>query len=83
MELSYYAENDPDFRDRVITARFVALQEKLAAAKIELTKAREASAKLRLKNVVEIGCDDSEYYSFWYQWNGSSWVLLSGMPAHC
>jgi len=35
------------------------------------------------KNVVEIGCDDSEYYSFWYQWNGSSWVLLPGMPAHC
>jgi hypothetical protein len=42
-----------------------------------------SSAGAVYKNVVEIGCDDSEYYSFWYQWNGSSWTLLSGMPAHC
>lgn len=55
MELSYYAENDPDFRDRVITARFVAMQEKLAAARKDLAQAREASAKLQLKNVITIG----------------------------
>ena len=54
LELSYYAENDPDFRDRVITAKFIAMQEKLAAAKKELTNAREASAKLQLKNVVTV-----------------------------
>jgi hypothetical protein len=54
MELSYYAENDPDFRDRVITAKFVAMQEKLAAAKKDLAQAREASAKLQLKNVIVV-----------------------------
>ncbi len=54
LELSYYAENDPDIRDRVITARFVAMQEKLAAARKDLAKAREESAKLQLKNVVVI-----------------------------
>lgn len=60
VEMSYYGENDPDFRDRVLTARFVALQEKLTAAKKDLAQAREASAKLQLKNVVAIEAKKDE-----------------------
>jgi hypothetical protein len=60
LELSYYAESDPDFRDRVITARFLAMQEKLAAARKELAQAREASAKLQLKNVIVVDTKKDE-----------------------
>lgn len=52
VELSYYAENDPDVRDRDITAKFAATKRKLATAKEELTAAREEVAKLKLKNVI-------------------------------
>jgi hypothetical protein len=60
MELSYYAENDPDFRDRVITARFLDMQAKLAATRKELAQAREASAKLQLKSVIVVDTKKDE-----------------------
>lgn len=52
VEQSYYAENDPDVRDRDITAKFAATKQKLAAAKAELAAARDEVAKLKLKNVI-------------------------------
>ncbi len=51
LELSYYAENDPDVRDHDVTAKFIAAQDKLAAARKERAVARDAAAKLQLKNV--------------------------------
>jgi hypothetical protein len=42
-----------------------------------------SSAGAVYKNIVQIECEGSGYYSTWYQWNGSGWTMLPGMPAHC
>jgi hypothetical protein len=51
VELSYYDESDPDVRDREITRRFALTQQKLEAAKKELTAARAGVAALPPSNV--------------------------------
>ena len=35
------------------------------------------------KNIVQIECEGSGYISRWYEWNGSSWVLLPAIPPGC
>jgi hypothetical protein len=42
-----------------------------------------SSAGAVYKNVVQIECEGSGYYSTWYEWNGSAWVALPGMPPNC
>ncbi|HEX8254682.1 MAG TPA: hypothetical protein VF846_16180 [Thermoanaerobaculia bacterium] len=42
-----------------------------------------SSAGAVYKNVVQIECEGSGYYSTWYVWNGTTWVKLSGMPPNC
>jgi hypothetical protein len=42
-----------------------------------------SSAGATYKNVVQIGCETSEYHSWWYVWNGSGWSPLPGMPSGC
>jgi len=38
------------------------------------------SSGAKYKNEWKDRCDGTGYSSKWYQWNGSSWVLLSGYP---
>jgi hypothetical protein len=46
VEESYYAENDPSYRDDVIRKRFEQTKKLLEAARTDLTARREAMAKL-------------------------------------
>ncbi len=57
VELSYYEENNPDVRDRVLTQRFAETKEKLAAARLVLTAARAAAEKLATNQVMTIGAE--------------------------
>src|SRR3954454_18419837 len=57
VELSYYEENNPDVRDRVLTQRFAETKEKLASARVEFAAAREAVEKLASSQVMEIGAE--------------------------
>lgn len=42
-----------------------------------------SSAGAVYKNISTLECEGSGYTSTWYQWNGSGWTMLSGMPPHC
>ena len=43
----------------------------------------ESSAGAVYKNISTLECEGSGYTSTWYEWNGSSWVILPGMPSGC
>ncbi len=49
LEQSYYAENDPNYRDKTIAARFDQTKLQLEAARKELADARDALEKLQPK----------------------------------
>jgi hypothetical protein len=49
LEQSYYAENDPNYRDKTIAARFDQTKLQLETARKELADARNALAKLQPK----------------------------------
>jgi hypothetical protein len=42
-----------------------------------------SSAGAVYKNIVQIPCEDGQFVSTWYQWNGSVWVIIPGMPGSC
>jgi hypothetical protein len=47
LEQAYYAENDPNYRDKTITERFEQTKKQLEAARKELAEARDALEKLK------------------------------------
>jgi len=49
LEQSYYAENDPNYRDKTIAARFEQTKLQLETARKELADARDALEKLQPK----------------------------------
>jgi hypothetical protein len=49
LEQSYYAENDPNYRDKTIAERFEQTKKQLESARKELAEAREALEKLKVK----------------------------------
>jgi hypothetical protein len=49
LEQAYYAENDPNYRDKTIAERFEQTKKQLDAARKELAEAREALEKLKPK----------------------------------
>jgi predicted translin family RNA/ssDNA-binding protein len=49
LEQAYYAENDPNYRDKTIAERFEQTKKQLDSARKELAEAREALEKLKPK----------------------------------
>jgi hypothetical protein len=49
IEQAYYAENDPNYRDKTIAGRFEETKLQLETARKELADAREALEKLKVK----------------------------------
>jgi hypothetical protein len=49
IEQAYYAENDPNYRDKTIAERFEQTKKQLDAARKELAEARDALEKLKEK----------------------------------
>ncbi|HEY4640833.1 MAG TPA: hypothetical protein VII75_05770, partial [Thermoanaerobaculia bacterium] len=49
LEQAYYAENDPNYRDKTITERFEQTKKQLESARKELAEARDALEKLKPK----------------------------------
>jgi len=49
LEQAYYAENDPNYRDKTIAQRFEQTKQQLDSARKELTEARDALEKLKTK----------------------------------
>ena len=49
LEQAYYAENDPNYRDKTIAERFEQTKKQLQSARKELAEAREALEKLKTK----------------------------------
>jgi hypothetical protein len=49
IEQAYYAENDPNYRDKTIAERFEQTKKQLDSARKELAEAREAVEKLKTK----------------------------------
>ena len=49
LEQAYYAENDPNYRDKTIAERFEQTKKQLESARKELAEAREALEKLKPK----------------------------------
>ena len=47
LEQAYYAENDPNYRDKTIAERFEQTKKQLDAARKELAEARDALEKLK------------------------------------
>ncbi len=47
LEQSYYAENDPNYRDKTISERFEQTKKQLEAARKDLAEARDALEKLK------------------------------------
>lgn len=47
LEQAYYAENDPNYRDKTIAERFEQTKKQLESARKDLAEAREALEKLR------------------------------------
>ena len=47
LEQAYYAENDPNYRDKTIAQRFEQTKQQLDSARKELTEARDALEKLK------------------------------------
>jgi len=47
LEQSYYAENDPNYRDKTITERFEQTKKQLEAARKELADARDGIEKMK------------------------------------
>jgi hypothetical protein len=47
LEQAYYAENDPNYRDKTIAARFEQTKQQLDSARKELAEARDALEKLK------------------------------------
>jgi dynactin complex subunit len=47
IEQAYYAENDPNYRDKTIAERFEQTKKQLESARKELAEAREALEKLK------------------------------------
>lgn len=39
-----------------------------------------SQAGAKYKNHYRLKCDGPGYDSYWYEWNGSSWVLLPSIP---
>src|SRR5438874_3213924 len=48
LEQAYYAENDPNYRDKTIAERFEQTKKQLESARKDLAEAREALEKLKL-----------------------------------
>jgi hypothetical protein len=51
LEQAYYAENDPNYRDKTIAGRFEQTKKELESARKELAEAKDALAKLKGKSV--------------------------------
>src|SRR3954453_7184360 len=49
LEQAYYAENDPNYRDKTIAERFEQTKKQLESARKELAEAKEALEKLKTK----------------------------------
>ena len=49
LEQAYYAENDPNYRDKTIAERFEQTKKQLESARKDLAEAREALEKLKPK----------------------------------
>ena len=49
LEQAYYAENDPNYRDKTIAERFEQTKQQLDSARIELADARDSLEKLKPK----------------------------------
>jgi len=49
LEQSYYAENDPNYRDKTLAERFEQTKKQLESARKDLAEAREALEKLKPK----------------------------------
>ena len=49
LEQAYYAENDPNYRDKTIAERFEQTKKQLESARKDLAEAREALEKLKTK----------------------------------
>jgi hypothetical protein len=49
LEQAYYAENDPNYRDKTIAERFEQTKQQLASARKDLADARESLEKLKPK----------------------------------
>jgi molecular chaperone GrpE (heat shock protein) len=49
LEQAYYAENDPNYRDKTITERFEQTKQQLASARKDLADARDSLEKLKPK----------------------------------
>jgi hypothetical protein len=49
LEQAYYAENDPNYRDKTIAERFEQTKKQLESARQELAEAKEAQEKLKTK----------------------------------
>src|SRR5438270_4621613 len=49
IEQAYYAENDPNYRDKTIAARFEQTKKELESARKELAEAKEALEKLKTR----------------------------------
>lgn len=49
LEQAYYAENDPNYRDKTIASRFEETKKQLESARKDLAEAREALEKLKTK----------------------------------
>jgi len=47
LEQAYYAENDPNYRDKTIAERFEQTKKQLESARMDLAEAREALEKLK------------------------------------
>ncbi len=49
LEQAYYAENDPNYRDKTIATRFEQTKQQLDSARKELAEARDALEKLKTR----------------------------------